>query len=56
MFLCERKSYLVVLITMEIASIYNEVRATCHYFDSHLKLSVAAVAIQREILNNLFYF
>lgn len=55
MFLCERKSYLVVLITMEIASIYNEVRATCHLVYIY-KLSVAAVAIQREILNNLFYF
>ena len=55
MFLCERKSYLVVLISMEIASIYNEVRATCHLIYIY-KLSVAAVAIQREILNNLFYF
>lgn len=55
MFLCERKSYLVVIITMEIASIYNEVRATCHLIYIY-KLSVAAVAIQREILNNLFYF
>ena len=40
MFLCERKSYLVVLITMEIASIYNEVRATCHliYISNYLSL------------------
>lgn len=53
MFWCERKSYLVVLITMEITSIYNEVR--CHLIYIH-KLSVAAVAIQREMLNNLFYF
>lgn len=55
MFWCERKGYLVVLISMEIASIYNEVRATCHLVYIY-KLSVAAVAIQREILNNLFYF